>query len=31
MDFTQEEEQKFRLEPGDLLVCEGGEPGRAAI
>lgn len=31
MDFTEAEEQKFRLEPGDLLACEGGEPGRAAI
>ena len=31
MDFTEAEERKFRLEPGDLLVCEGGEPGRAAI
>jgi len=31
MDFTETEERKFRLEPGDLLACEGGEPGRAAI
>jgi type I restriction enzyme S subunit len=31
MDFTEAEERKFRLEPGDLLACEGGEPGRAAI
>lgn len=31
MDFSESEEAKFRLEPGDLLVCEGGEPGRAAI
>ena len=31
MDFTETEERKFRLQPGDLLVCEGGEPGRAAI
>lgn len=31
MDFTDAEERKFRLEPGDVLVCEGGEPGRAAI
>ncbi|CAN5364520.1 hypothetical protein BH23ACI1_BH23ACI1_14210 [soil metagenome] len=21
----------LRLEPGDLMICEGGEPGRAAI
>lgn len=31
MDFTEQEEAKFILKPGDLLVCEGGEPGRAAI
>lgn len=31
MDFTEAEERKFRLEPGDVLVCEGGQPGRAAI
>lgn len=31
MDFTGEEFERFRLEPGDLLVCEGGEVGRAAI
>jgi type I restriction enzyme S subunit len=31
MDFTEEEEEKFALRPGDLLVCEGGEPGRAAV
>lgn len=31
MDFTEEEEQKFRLTRGDVLVCEGGEPGRAAV
>ena len=31
MDFTEEEEVKFRLLPGDVLVCEGGEVGRAAI
>lgn len=31
MDFSEAEEEKFRLEPGDLLVCEGGEPGRAAV
>ena len=31
MDFTETEERKFRLEPGDVLVCEGGLPGRAAI
>ena len=31
MDFDVREEAKFRLRPGDVLVCEGGEPGRAAV
>lgn len=31
MDFTPKEQVKFALEPGDLLVCEGGEPGRSAV
>lgn len=31
MDFTPTEEEKFELRPDDLLVCEGGEPGRAAV
>ena len=31
MDFAEREEQKYSLRPGDLLVCEGGEPGRAAV
>jgi type I restriction enzyme, S subunit len=31
MDFDDRETEKFRLCAGDLLVCEGGEPGRAAI
>jgi type I restriction enzyme S subunit len=31
MDFSSEEEVKYRLEAGDLLVCEGGEVGRAAM
>jgi type I restriction enzyme S subunit len=31
MDFTEPEQQKFRLRRGDLLVCEGGEIGRTAI
>ncbi len=25
------ERQRFALAPGDLLVCEGGEPGRCAV
>jgi len=31
MDFSPEQEKKFALKAGDLLVCEGGEPGRAAV
>ncbi|MFG2322733.1 restriction endonuclease subunit S [Streptomyces sp. NPDC048568] len=31
MDFPPEERARYSLNPGDLLVCEGGEPGRAAI
>jgi len=31
MDFSEREQEKFRLQPDDLLVCEGGECGRAAI
>lgn len=31
MDFDEREARKFKLEPGDLLVCEGGVIGRAAI
>ena len=29
--FTREEEIKYLLKPGDLLVCEGGEVGRCAV
>jgi type I restriction enzyme S subunit len=31
MDFSDTEFEKFCLREGDLLVCEGGEVGRAAI
>ncbi len=31
MDFTDDEFERFRLEPGDILVCEGGEPGRTSV
>lgn len=31
MDFSDSEVEKYRLKPGDLLVCEGGEVGRTAI
>lgn len=31
MGSSEREKEKFVLAQGDLLVCEGGEPGRAAI
>jgi type I restriction enzyme S subunit len=31
MDFDENERAKFALEPGDVVVCEGGEVGRAAV
>ncbi|NLE82002.1 MAG: hypothetical protein GX610_20985, partial [Rhodococcus sp.] len=32
MDFTDSEREKFRLTPGDVLICEGGAGvGRTAI
>lgn len=31
MDFSPRDRAKFSLRSGDLLVCEGGEVGRAAI
>ena len=31
MDFSPDNQAKFDLKRGDLLVCEGGEPGRCAI
>lgn len=31
MDFSEREQAKFKLQPGDLLVCEGGVVGRAAL
>jgi len=31
MDFNKSEREEFRLEKGDLLVCEGGDVGRSAI
>lgn len=31
MDFSESERNKFSLNPGDVLVCEGGEVGRTAI
>ncbi|WP_233583144.1 restriction endonuclease subunit S [Corallococcus sp. CA053C] len=31
MDFDEADQAKFDLRQGDLLVCEGGEPGRSAV
>lgn len=31
MDFTADEEKRFALHKGDLLVCEGGDIGRTAM
>lgn len=31
MDFGPDEIERFTVRPGDLLVCEGGDVGRAAI
>ena len=31
MHFDEKDREKYRLLPGDLLVCEGGEVGRTAI
>jgi len=31
MDFSGDDLDRYRVTPGDLLVCEGGEVGRAAI
>jgi type I restriction enzyme S subunit len=31
MDFDESDRKELRLESGDLLICEGGEPGRAAV
>ena len=29
--FTEDEKTKYRLDSGDLLICEGGDVGRTAI
>jgi type I restriction enzyme, S subunit len=31
MRFEKSESDRYGLKPGDLVVCEGGEPGRCAI
>ena len=28
---TEDERKKFSIEDGDVLICEGGEPGRCAV
>lgn len=31
MDISEDEYERYTVKPGDLLVCEGGEVGRAAF
>ncbi len=31
MRFEEHKQQRFGLEYGDLIICEGGEPGRCAL
>ena len=31
MRFEDSEEERYGIRAGDLIVCEGGEPGRCAI
>ncbi|MER6404109.1 restriction endonuclease subunit S [Streptomyces viridosporus] len=31
MDFSEADRITYGLAPGDVLICEGGEPGRAAV
>lgn len=31
MRFTPDENERYSIEKGDLVICEGGEPGRAAV
>lgn len=31
MDFPLQERRRYEVLPGDLLICEGGQPGRAAV
>src|SRR5262249_53841118 len=31
MPFSEAEQHKFAIRDGDIMICEGGEPGRAAI
>ena len=31
MGIAEAEQERYVVRPGDLLICEGGEPGRAAV
>ncbi len=31
MKFEDEQDERFLIQPGDLVMCEGGEPGRCAV
>lgn len=31
MKFEEDEEERYGIKYGDLIICEGGEPGRCAI
>lgn len=31
MDIAKSEYERYTVEPGDLLICEGGQPGRSAM
>ncbi|QSX78070.1 restriction endonuclease subunit S [Agrilutibacter solisilvae] len=31
MRFEDQERHEYRVSPGDLVICEGGEPGRCAV
>jgi len=31
MDIAPDERPRYSVSPGDLLICEGGQPGRAAV
>jgi type I restriction enzyme, S subunit len=31
MRIAEKERERYRVRPGDLMICEGGEPGRCAV